>query len=845
MARENKIYTKSVIGGINTGDKTDESSAELVKNMINKGGQNRKRNGHQNICTLTDSGLNGLRINGIYDYSYLDGNGQAINQKIVHAKNKLFKLDQVFGGASEIALPQGITLKDRRSQGFLAGERLWIVGAGDLLIYDGTSIKSAYEHENAYVPTTATFTEKDGIREKESPNFFTRKRANEFLGTSIYRESGTVNTFLLDEKIKYGASFLLEIKIRTRTSEEEADETTTSYIGIDSLGREVSKIVTLRYRISKILEDSHYYLTEPITDEAGNIIKLQIGEVVYSHENLPFGITIKNGREVCAALDVTAPIKGEANVRIEYIKEEDVEKDYLKKAEIVALANGDKGGEIMLVNFGDNKIYFTNEKIGFFYLQSKNEISLGTEGEKISAIVKLSDNLVGAFTKNSFYRIKFISSCEDGYEIISSKDQIGAYSQSSSAVVDYDCLVFNDMGIYGVSDYKSSSNVFSCLRQRSTRIDSLLEKYSKAEREGAQAISYNSRYYLFIGGDVYIADTRRKIKSTGAPSDAYEYDWWMWDNCPARIVYSDGEGLYFGTENGQIRKFTDDFCDVEKKEFKEDSLSLLLKDLDTYTEFIVPNFKNINFDIARAYLSSHKRLLSQRAVYENGTLYFPERDMFFDNSTVKLFEDDELEAYSKDGEFISSFKAEGIDLVFKCIELNDIAGFENGHAYDIYISRPDGYEYEICQGENGAILLWNNEKIKAKGESLILTVKENIPIECIYKSNPISFDDVIRSKSIFKMFVKPSERTVGEAEVYLRSEKHTLGKRMIALEPFSLDSMSFDALSFNTPFDRTYSIPAFLRDFKYLTFEIKSKTTKDFGLKSISFLYSLNPKASI
>lgn len=833
MAKDKKLYTHISAGGIGS----SEYGVSLIKNMIPKDGANVKRHGHKNILEITDKDLNPLRINGIFDYSFVDGDS-LVKKKIVHAGNMLFSLDEDFKNPQKIEIPKNLTLNDERTRAILRGSELWIAGGGDVLIYNGSEIKSPYLHKSAYVPET---TEENGEK-KESPNLFTNKRINTFEGTTYFRDSHEPNVFLLDQSVKYGTEFLLEIKIRTRTSEESESATTSKYIGVDSLGREVGKIVTLRYQKSAISENSHYFLAEPIKDELGNIINLKIENEVLTYDKLPFGFTLKNGREVRLSFDLPAPIKGENNVFIKYIAEESGEEALIKNAKILSSASGEKGGEIMLLNFGDNKIYFTDEKRGFFYLPRKNVISIGSDGEKISAVVKLSDNIVGVFKKDSFFRIKFSSANIDGYEIVSSTDLIGAYSTFSTSVVDYDCLVFNALGVCGVSEYKSVSNVFSCLRQRSSKISEFLSKYTNSERENAQSIAYKSRYYLFIGGDVYIADSSKKYKEKGKESDAFEYEWWIWQGCPARILYSDGRELYFGTENGEIRKFYDGYLDVCEKEFSNQNLSLILNNEGDYTEFIIPKTEEFKKENCHAHISSHKRLLSKNAIYEDGVFYLEKSDMFFSDNSVKIYQGDALMLYDQSKELTLKTEADEIDLVFKSVTVKDTGTLVSGQAYDIYLDIENGCDYEIMQGENGLILLWNGEKIKVANENIVLTVIENTPIECVYKTEPLDFETV-NPKTLYNLFLRLTPSTEGEVEIALETEKTTLKKKIFISKPISFDSFSLENVTLNAPFKSTTLVQSYLRNFESLSVEIKSKGRTDFGLEGISLLYLKSPKA--
>ena len=144
-----KIHNEKLNSGI-SGEK--ESPRGAIKNLVFKNEGAYKRQGHTPLITLTDENLSPLKINGIFDFDYTE-NTQSYACKMVHAGNKLYRLNEDF--SSPVAIPLGeITLRDEKSKCFVNSNQLFIVGGGDILIYDGTSIFSAYKSKGAYVPTT-------------------------------------------------------------------------------------------------------------------------------------------------------------------------------------------------------------------------------------------------------------------------------------------------------------------------------------------------------------------------------------------------------------------------------------------------------------------------------------------------------------------------------------------------------------------------------------------------------------------------------------------------------------------------------------------------------------------
>ncbi len=83
------------------------------------------------------------------------------------------------------------------------------------------------------------------------------------------------------------------------------------------------------------------------------------------------------------------------------------------------------------------------------------------------------------------------------------------------------------------------------LAQRSEYIDAKLLKES--DLSDAVCAVYQNKYFLFVNGNVYIADPRVR-------SSARSYEFYFFDNFPATAAYADFDGLWFG-RNGKVYKY--------------------------------------------------------------------------------------------------------------------------------------------------------------------------------------------------------------------------------------------------------------------------------------------------
>ena len=825
-----KKNTKFIVYKLNGGIKSVGSEKSgAIKNLTLKDGCAEKRFGHRPLIKITDKNLSPLRINGIFDFSYVE-NGVPILEKIIHAGNGLFKVDKDFTSFKSINLEDGVTVKDQKSNAFLVDGCLFLVGCGDLLIYDGKSVKSAYKHEKSYIPTTRM-----GIRDQahgmkytegEGENLLTPRRRNTFVGTSIKRTDNLASRFILDGEIDFSKKAILEIKLRTRTSEETPNETTTNYIGINRDGEEVGTVVTLRYEREFINDEDHFFLNGPIRDRLGEEIDIKISDRIYKWNELPFGVSIRNGNEMYLGFEVTSPSEGEANIVLEYEAKTD-SRELLKSAEIGCLTNGYGGGEVLLLTLGGADVYFSDEKQGPFYLSKTNKATLGSHGERITALTPLWDNVFGAFKEGSFFRVKLTS---NGYELYSSSDSVGAYSMGSVSRGDGDCLVFNQRGIFGVEENKSSTNVVSALYPRSSDINSLLSAYNEDEKRDAHALFFDGYYYLFIGDDVYCAELSKK--------QGKEYFFTRWTGCGGRVAHADRDGIYFGTSKGEIRKFFDGYYDLYAEKISKATLSLILNNEGDVTRIILDSdaVKNVleGREGKELYikLSSHRRLLTRESLGKDRSLLLNSFNFGFDGHGI--FAGDTVSIFDKNGYEAYKGKISFCDPVSKIVTFEDDISFIENEKYSIY-KWYDTFEYKLISSSDGYLVCAGDKSVKvASAEEGEIILK--CDILCEYQTEPMVICRPGERGTIIGAHLYVSDSSEGDVTltVYTRDVEY---QRKISLgSPLDLNSLTFDGLSLDYPFERILPIGIFLRNPQIVTAKISSLSSLPIKVSEINLI---------
>lgn len=137
----------------------------------------------------------------------------------------------------------------------------------------------------------------------------------------------------------------------------------------------------------------------------------------------------------------------------------------------------------------------------------------------------------------------------------------GVISQRAFGVLCGEPLALSEKGVFAT---KYVADIAADVRYAVPRSYYINPKLKECDLSDAEAIVFNNRYYLSLGdGRVFVADGAQRY-AVGGDSDESSFEWFPWDNVPARIWWVSDDRLYFGTADGRICRFTDGFMDIDK-----------------------------------------------------------------------------------------------------------------------------------------------------------------------------------------------------------------------------------------------------------------------------------------
>lgn len=421
---------------------------------------------------------------------------------LVHAGTKLFECTTDYSNCTEIYSG----MADNKSQGVYLGEYLTIFDGSRVIVYSNTEsgYKVSFLDEIGYIPTTSVARDSSGGgTDYEKINLMSPYRINTFLTEDI---TVTVNG---------------ETETRQQTV-FKLDDT-----NIDSV------------ELVEVLNDSGNWdiITNYVVDKT-------------------------TGQVTLSSAPGASPVLGRDNVSIKYKKIVNENFSKINKCSLVTLFGYDGNNNRIFASGNDEfaNYDFYCEEEDPTYWPDENFTKIGTE--PIINYSRLGDGSLAVHKKQSdtdctiYYRT---SNLLDNLEVFPLKDgvkNIGCISKYANCNLLNDPLFLSEQGIFAVI---GNNNGEKFAQQRSYYINGKLTK--EKNLEDAVAISLLGKYYLAVNNHVYVADSRYLSYPKHAQTEQYQYEWYYWDNLPIRIFFAWNNILYFGTADGKICKFNDDYLD--------------------------------------------------------------------------------------------------------------------------------------------------------------------------------------------------------------------------------------------------------------------------------------------
>lgn len=592
--------------------------ASYACNLINDNGVNHKRPGWEEqlrankSCTCDKKPCICNRINGIYPY---DANGH--KALIIYAGTTFYEVEydetsKKYGEPSK--LMSNSDWESERVQFFSQRDKVYIIGCGDYLVYGSwekdEDEKPVYEvkkvvDSDVYVPTTSIAGKPKviGFVFDESGNKVYDKDED---GNEIVLNGNKVptwQTIRTAEKGKFldGANFLTKRRRNT-------------FIGYQF---DTDKHVHAIYETDVPYDPSTVYIK--ITNTTGKAWECIEGmwyfdgvqqslasmRPVYRYEfdenkkqvEVYYGIQLDSLANYFSYSGDDDKENDVANVMIEFDVAE-VENEAVSDLDASAIT-GCRFGTLFGAGGNSDRLFlsgnpnypnadFYSEFDDYTYFTAQSQTVMGSDDVPITGYVRLSDSTLvtmkaGAVYEPSIYYRKagesdaYIDEEKTVKKIVFEKWSGGTGEACISPHVisslAEDDLILSPNGVFGIVEVNNLQTNNRYMRERSAFINGKL--LSEPHLSEAVSFVYKNRYYLAVptdaerNGAVYVADPRFKSYRSDDIDGSFNYEWWYWENVPARVFANIDGQLWFGCDDGRVCRFDDQFTD-RTYEYSED-----------------------------------------------------------------------------------------------------------------------------------------------------------------------------------------------------------------------------------------------------------------------------------
>ena len=819
--------------------RVSKKRATRMRNLINENGVNHKRRGWAEIKAFKPyDSEESYAVNGIFIYRH-----GGHNVTLCHVGRRIYRIDRITGSGELTdyeCISGELSLLDERSQAFYSGGRLYIVGVGDYLVYgswDGGAsyeLRRVYADEDTYVPTTTISidndrNESDTARASlEQVNMLTPYRKNKLLGASLKDKDSEGNEITLE-----GRSWTLD----------------SGYIN----------------------KNSAVKLTVETLDGSGDIVTREISNSGADKTALLDASGIKVGAvdfgkgRITLTIDTAPQIEGMDNITVLFAVGE--ENGYISACRF-GIPFGADGNTDRLFLSGNSdlpNVDFFSESEDFTYFPDRNYCAVGSDASAIMGYVRLADSTLVIFKAeymsepSLYYRTGTtkIEYGQDGtiddvygiFPVVAGAIGESLITRHALANFGSDTLMLSRNGVYGIVLGANSRTTESYTRERSRSIN---EKMRNNNLESACAVVYQNKYYLAVDGECYVADGRFTYSTEDSLDGAFNYEWWYWDNIPARVFAVIDNRLYFGTADGKICVFGNEFVDKTYHPCEAGDLAYNpeLSTVAYRSGIKISEGDKITFkDHIYTYLQRECRVT-------DGRIAFPEEISEYVREGLEVyvegFDGAEITAGVKyalyDVDRVNSsyrLSEGGLPLDMSAIEgasfslVRDLAGRE---LYITEIDEREPGEFSLKEYSDGELLTLALGEYNATPQPrAIIGYAQNVTAE--WYSQIMDLETNVSSKTLLKMAISCEPEMNGNISFgyETRAVSRLIGSRGFNdMGVFSFDNFSFESFSFECGYASSYTVKLNERNFNFIMVRFVSESDGDCAVNDITLIYKIN-----
>jgi len=345
----------------------------------------------------------------------------------------------------------------------------------------------------------------------------------------------------------------------------------------------------------------------------------------------------------------------------------------------------------------------------------------------------------------------------------------------------------------------------------------------------AAAVVYDKRYLASTGKAVYVADSRYHLLCESESN----YEWTVWDIADVCAWCTIDDALYFGTTDGRLCVFGDDWCDQTYRDaaagqvYVDAAKSRLLFD----AALGVSEGDEICFETNVYALWATPVDLSQSVVYVDSQTILH----IYEGTTVYPVEagvmGEPLIVCDVDwGKCCFGMKRANGAVYFVPNTLGGL--LVNLKDSKVLLGAPDGDGYALCYAGGEEVTLYAEAPPIAPTARIV----RRRPVRAVYAGETHALNTPDLSKVLTGVTVEVSSSLRGEATVSVRNSLSDGRQAVLGVGCLDFGWLDLGALSFDGDFPRSYTARLKLR-FHYIQWKIESNNAGDLAIRGVCLRY--------
>ncbi len=565
-----------------------DNHAVEINNLLKIDNVLQKRSGWQQIMSIENGSItqvdddggpvdielsDGAKINGLWMARY-NGNNKVIahiGTKFYFVNNiETFNFEKIY--LKEIATPEDVTIKNEKSWGVVANDRLYILCGSYIVIkLETEEMSRVYDDVDTYIPTTTI-----GITPSEIPTDISRTSYDDLNLLSPYRYNTMLSLESTDSELeKY--TYMLDSPMEYET-----------YAGGDKLIGDFE--ITINY-----LNDDNEAEKIEITIEngtsctAGHVWNLTSGgqDIGYlsitQDENHTASVVLKKYYKPL--------IEGKDNIVVKFKDKRTNESGLIENCRFGVLYGANNNRNRLFVTGNPNtpntdyhtsqrNIYANDNDVDllenkdFTYFSVKDYCNYGTTNSKVMGYQIMGDGTLlvmkekidneptvyfrrGTYESfNTYVGEDSITLQRETYPMYVGNIGEGLVVENGLFNLNNDIVFLSKNGLFGISSGITASSLNSDYRYAYSRSRLINRKLTNYDLSNAKLVMYDNKLFITIKDTeqdkyvTYVADGRYRTKLNDSIDNEYEYEWFVLDNVDAENYFVINNRLYFSNEKG-------------------------------------------------------------------------------------------------------------------------------------------------------------------------------------------------------------------------------------------------------------------------------------------------------